>query len=62
MKTLTVVAAEGARALSAALVAALGANGPDTVIAIELGSSPVTATAQDDATALARALFRSAGR
>lgn len=62
MKTLTVVAAEGARSLSAALVAALGAGTPGSAIAIELGSTPVTATAADDATALARALFRSAAR
>jgi len=60
MKTLTVLAAEATRSLAAAVVAALGASGADAAIAIELGTRPVTASASDDATALARALVRSA--
>ena len=60
MKTLSVLAAEAARSLSAAVVAALAASGPDAALAIELGTEPVTATAGDDATGLARRLVRSA--
>jgi len=60
MKTLTVLAAEAARSLSAALVAALEVHGPDAAIGIELGSSPVTAAAGDDPTRVASALVRSA--
>lgn len=60
MKTLTVVAAEATRSLAGAVVAALGAAGPGAVIAIELGSVPVDATAERDATELATALIRSA--
>jgi hypothetical protein len=60
MKTLTVVAAESARSLSAALVAALAAHGPDAAIGIELGATPVTAATGDDPTRVATALVRSA--
>jgi hypothetical protein len=60
MKTLTVLAAESVRSLSGALVAALAASGPDAAIAIELGTTPVTASASGEATALAVALVRSA--
>lgn len=60
MKTLTVVAAESTRSLSAAVVAALAAHGPEAAIGIELGSAPVTAGAADDPTRVATALVRSA--
>lgn len=60
MKTLTVLSAEAARSLSAAVVAALAATGPDAAIGIELGARPVTASAAVDPTDLARALVRSA--
>ena len=60
MKTLTVVAAEASRSLAGALVAALGAAPAGSAVAIELGTSPVEATAASEATALATALVRSA--
>jgi len=60
MKTLAVVAAEATRSLSAALLAALSAHGPDAAVGIELGTAPVTAAAGDDPTEVATALVRSA--
>ncbi len=60
MKTLSVLAAEASRSLGAAVVAALGAAGDGAAIGIELGARPVTASADMDPTALARALIRSA--
>lgn len=60
MRTLAALAAESARSLAAAVVAALAATGDDAALAIELGSQPVTASAGDDPTALARRLIRSA--
>ena len=62
METLTVVAAETARSLAGAVVAALGSAPPDTAVAIELGTTPVIATAGSDPTQLAAALLRSAAR
>ena len=62
MKTLAVVAAEASRSLAGAVVAALDAASTDSAVAIELGETPVIATARSDATELATALVRSAGR
>lgn len=62
MKTLTVLAAEVSRSMAGAVVAALGAGPADAAVAIELGDSPVLATASSDASQLATALVRSAGR
>ena len=62
MKTLTVLAAEVSRSLAGAVVAALGAGPADAAVAIELGATPVIATASSDPSQLATALVRSAAR
>ena len=60
MKTLSVVAAEATRSMATGLTAALAAAPPDSAVRIELGTRPVTATAADDPTDLAKKLVRSA--
>ncbi len=60
MKTLCVVAGEATRSMATGLTSALAAAPPGSAVAIELGSRPVTASAADDASDLARRLIRSA--
>lgn len=60
MKTLLVVAAEANRSMATGLTAALAGAPVGSAVRIELGTRPVTATATDDPTDLARKLIRSA--
>ncbi len=60
MKTLSVVAAEANRSMATGLTAALGAAPPGSAVRIELGTRPVTATADADPSDLSRKLIRSA--